>query len=277
MPEGPEVKRLVHQLEKPMFGQTLESIEVLSGRYAKHGDPSGLEDFRKMLPAKIRYVKCKGKFIYLGVSNDETQEVGYVWNTLGMSGGWSLEETKHSRVLFSCLDQNFYFNDMRNFGTMHFHVGDAGGQALEKKLKSLGPDLLTEKISDEVFKNRLEYYALNKTIAEALMNQKIFSGIGNYLKAEILYVTKIDPNRQIHSITEEEFSALNKAAASLIEESYLSGGSTFRVYKDLYGETGDFSSRFLVYGRKTDPQGNPVVKIKTKDGRTTHWVPAIQK
>jgi len=43
------------------------------------------------------------------------------------------------------------------------------------------------------------------------------------------------------------------------------------------GDAGEFSRKFAVYGQKTDPQGNEVVKEKTRDGRVTHWVPDIQK
>ena len=34
---------------------------------------------------------------------------------------------------------------------------------------------------------------------------------------------------------------------------------------------------FHVYVRPKDPQGRTVIKEETPDGRTTHWVPEIQK
>jgi len=33
----------------------------------------------------------------------------------------------------------------------------------------------------------------------------------------------------------------------------------------------------IVYGQTHDPEGNEVIKEKTTDGRTTHWVPLVQK
>jgi glutamate dehydrogenase/leucine dehydrogenase len=44
-----------------------------------------------------------------------------------------------------------------------------------------------------------------------------------------------------------------------------------------YGNAGSFKSRFLIYGNDQDPAGNKVQRLETKDGRTTYWVPAIQK
>jgi hypothetical protein len=39
---------------------------------------------------------------------------------------------------------------------------------------------------------------------------------------------------------------------------------------------GKFSFFFQVYGRKTDPDGKPVKKEKTPEGRVIHWVPDVQ-
>src|SRR5690606_34985802 len=134
-------------------------------------------------------------------------------------------------------------------------------------LKSIGTDLLQTEVPDDEFKSKLMYYASEKTISEALMNQSIFSGVGNYLKAESLYLARISPNRKVAHLSDDEFANLNQAVRSLIRESYQSGGSTLQTYKDLYGNTGNFSSRFAVYGQKQDPKGNKVEKTKTKHGR----------
>lgn len=291
MPEGPEVRRLVDQLQSEVVGLKINNAEILSGRYLKNTSPKGWLNFTNTFPQygnpessfyTIEDVKCKGKFILFELkSGDGTPH--FIWNTLGLSGSWSFNSNvkphKHARVRFYIKSSNKYldFVDIRNFGTLHFYSDLDGLVQTQKKLKSIGPDLLQEEVSDDIFKGELLFYASNKTISEALMNQSIFSGIGNYLKAEALYLSRISPNRKVDSLTNEEFSRLNSAVRNLIRESYESGGSTIQTYKDLYGNTGNFSSRFAVYGKKKDPQGNKVEKVKTKDGRTTHWVPALQK
>ena len=50
----------------------------------------------------------------------------------------------------------------------------------------------------------------NKTIAEFLMDQSMCAGIGNYLKAEILYDAAISPHRIVKSLDSEEFNKLLK-------------------------------------------------------------------
>jgi formamidopyrimidine-DNA glycosylase len=55
------------------------------------------------------------------------------------------------------------------------------------------------------------------------------------------------------------------------------GGATLATYRDADGKIGEFSRRFAVYNQKTDPEGRTVIKENTKDKRTTHWVPEVQK
>ena len=116
-----------------------------------------------------------------------------------------------------------------------------------------------------------------KTLPEVLMNQSIIAGVGNYIKAECLYLSKLSPHRIISSITDEELVSLKTNIHAVMKESFASGGATIRTYKGFNGESGEYGERFIVYNQKQDPLGNPVIKEKTRDGRTTHWVPEVQK
>lgn len=280
MPEGPEVKKIVDQMSKVLSGKTLYQVQILTGRYQKKA-PDGLLDFSPHMPVVITDVKCKGKFIYFLTDTDWT-----IWNTLGMSGSWLKTDSKdyegdHLRARFYFNDGTIsyddpevvYFKDMRNFGTLKFVKGK---DLLREKLDSLGPDVLEEDLSDQTFKLRLKKRG-SKTLPEVLMDQKILSGVGNYIKAEALYLAKLSPHRIVNSLSDLELATLNKAISSIIRESYRTGGSTFRTYTDFNGEVGNFSSRFMVYGQDKDPLGNEVRREETKDGRTTHWVPEVQK
>uniref|UniRef100_A0A663MD28 Nei like DNA glycosylase 1 n=1 Tax=Athene cunicularia TaxID=194338 RepID=A0A663MD28_ATHCN len=54
---------------------------------------------------------------------------------------------------------------------------------------------------ENVLKN-LDDKAFDKPICEALLNQKFFNGIGNYLRAEILYRLKIPPFEKARTVLE---------------------------------------------------------------------------
>ena len=109
------------------------------------------------------------------------------------------------------------------------------------------------------------------------MNQSIFGGCGNYIKAEALYKAKLSPHRKCDSLTDDEASELHAALQDIVWTSYKSNGATIATYRDANGNVGSYSSKFAVYGRKEDPLGNAVTSEETKDGRTTWWVPNVQR
>jgi len=274
MPEGPEV-RITTDFLKTFIGKEFSNLAILSGRYAKKGDIPGLSDV--FLPAKIVDVNCKGKFIYFTMQykvNETCAKTFYMFSTLGMTGMWSHEKTKHSRFSILFDDETYlYYNDVRNFGTLKFVHQTS---ELNKKLSSLGPDMLSETLTKDEFKSRL-LKRKKKTIVEALMDQSVVSGVGNYLKSETLYAAGIKPSRTVESLTEAEFDNLNQSIHNIIRVSYSQGGATIKNYRQPNGKSGVFSRRFAVYNCKTDPYNNIIVKEKTKDGRSTFWVPELQK
>jgi formamidopyrimidine-DNA glycosylase len=116
----------------------------------------------------------------------------------------------------------------------------------------------------------------NKPICEALMNQGVFAGVGNYIKCEVLYRTRISPHRLVGDLKTFEFSMLHRTLHDIMKASYRQGGASIRNYQRVDGEKGEFVFEFEVYAQKTDPHGNEVTRELTTDGRTTHWVPSLQ-
>ena len=252
MPEGVEVSLLVERLNQGLENCVLTKVKVLGGRYYRHGDPKGFKGFNKSLPLKIIQIGNKGKFIYF-ILEDEW----VIWLTLGLTGMVHQgEKVKHDHLEFITPCFNFYFNDVRNFGTIEFHQGL---ENLKNKLKTLGFDPLQEKISFSDFQKLLKD---NQKIGEFLMNQKYVSGIGNYLRADILYQSKIHPLSLIKNIPTEKLKDLLKNIHSVMRQSYLKQKSG--KYK------------FLIYQQNQDNLGNPVEKLKDKNGRMMWFVPNIQ-
>ncbi len=268
MPEGPEVRKNIDYLNSVLQGTRIVNLEINSGRYEKHGPFSGYESMLKD-DLVVESVNCKGKFIYFDFNSRAS-----LWSTLGMSGVWQGKASKHTRItLVNHKGQNVYFNDVRNFGTLKYTQSI---DELSKKLKSLGPDVLNSEVDQNAIRERF-LKKPNKTIAESLMNQSVISGVGNYLKAEILYACEISPHRLCKDINKKEFKSLAEACYWIPRLSYKMGGATLSTYRQPNGEKGLYSRRFAVYNQKYDPYGNQVIKEKTLDKRTTHWAPKIQK
>ncbi|NXX38473.1 NEIL1 Endonuclease, partial [Tricholaema leucomelas] len=119
----------------------------------------------------------------------------------GMSGSFRLcpaaELPRHAHLRFLTGEsppRALCFVDVRRFGS--WRLGDAWQP-------DRGPCVLTEyqAFRENVLRN-LEDKAFDKPICEALLNQKFFNGIGNYLRAEILYRLKIPPFEKARTVLE---------------------------------------------------------------------------
>lgn len=277
MPEGPEVRTVTDQLAPILEAASLVHVEIVGGRYEKT-PPKGLQEILaalKQAPLAVEEVNCKGKFIYFRLADEWS-----IWNTLGMTGTWSSEHRKHATLRFEFELQipalpkpmyfSLYFVDTRRFGTVKFVKSAA---ELQKKLKGLGVDMLQVEPSFDDFLKLLKKRP-QWEVTKALMNQANFAGVGNYIKADALYLARISPKRTCDSLTHDEVERLRVAILDVMLTSYASGGNTIKDYRSITGEEGKY--RRHCYGRKTDRHGNPIISEDTQDGRTTWWCPNMQ-
>ena len=270
MPEGPEVATMARQLRERLKGEVLVDVQVLSGRYVRHGLPAGWEDLSKQLPVSICDIRVCGKLIHMDLTSS------HILSTLGMTGWWSFSTgDRHERLRFTtAAGITFSLNDPRNFGS----ISVVDQQEVDRRMSQFGPDLLNETVLLELFRSRIVTKRnRKKIIAEVLMDQRVVCGIGNYLKAEILYRSQVSPWRNVEDLSDEEITAIHDSAVHLINLSYNLRGATIQNYRMPDNNGGLYSRRFAVYGQQADPLGNPVVREKTPEGRTTHWVPQLQR
>ena len=261
MPEGPEVKRNAVALSQFLSESVITKVSVVSGRYTRN-ELKGLSDFQDNLPCKAIGAGCHGKFIYLIFSNGWN-----LWSTLGMTGTWSQKSSKHTRFKLESSAGDLYYNDIRNFGTLKFVYGKS---ELIKKLGTLGLDLLSQEVKPEEFIKKLRKHD-SKNICKAIMNQGVLAGVGNYIKAEALWISRINPSTRVEQLEDFQLLELKESIECVMKSSYEHGGATFLTHTDFEGYKGQYKDRFLCYNRKIDADGNTVIKTKTPDGRTTHW------
>jgi formamidopyrimidine-DNA glycosylase len=295
IPEGPELRVSADILKKRMVGCYLVNAYVSGGRYTE-SLPAGFDEFIAEMRGSsldgerieftpdypgflIKDVDVKGKFMWWELANG-----WYVWSTYGMSGQWTFSSEgsapKHTAVSFYLalsggepfeVHDAVHFRDPRHFGTVKF---SRGREALDAKLATLGPDMLSKPPSIEEFRLRLRRKSA-KTLAEALMDQNTISGVGNYIKAEALYAARLSPHRKCESLKDVDLDRLRDSIIDIMCRSYQAQGTSVYTYNNVDGSRGSFADQLLVYG-KSNVHGHKVIKEETLDGRTTHWVPAVQ-
>ena len=169
-----------------------------------------------------------------------------------------------------------YYDDYRYMGGIDIVAKDD-----KKYFAKVGPDLLEAALTKEIslqqwlsiFKPKRKQKTY-RAICTALLDQSTVSGIGNYLKSEILYQASISPDRSVDTISDEEWDKVRIAAHAIILKSYEHGGLTIESFISPDGKLGVYPA--MVYGKETDPEGRVVEKITTRDQRGTYWVPEVQ-
>jgi len=189
MPEGPELHmaaRFINDVAKyHKFGGSIIKSEVS----LKNPDVE-FEAKSYSIQAETRGKELK---IFLA-DKANLKNKTHILFRFGMSGCFKFttveELPKHAHLRFFTTGdkkpcQVLSFVDYRRFGRWEIE-GNWG--------KDRGPDPIMEYDSfrTNVLDN-LSEAAFNKPICETLLNQKFFNGIGNYLRAEILYRAEIPP------------------------------------------------------------------------------------
>lgn len=289
MPEGPECRSTADDLNAIYPGKTLVSItwDQTSKHFSDQED--SYNQLLHLLPRKLLQVFTHGKKIIFHLEGDI-----FMVSFMGMTGTWNQilnnrngDSLKHIRVTLSfgsrcgyinLIESRAYYNDKMAGG--RFNIG-FDHQGLNKICKAIGPDLLEYAISRKGNASYEDWYReiknpkkCEKYIAWFLLEQKYFSGIGNYLRAEILYYAQISPFRQLKNLSDPEIKLLWETSLYIIHKAYIERGHTSNDYFDVHGQPGKFKT--LVYGEKFDPNGYPV-STDPLDNRTVHWVPALQR
>lgn len=283
MPEAGEIRLLRDSLQKYVGKQIISIKWDKNSKFSKH--PIKNQNLIKF-PLNIAKIWCRGKVLIFETKS--MNKTVYLVSQMGMSGYWSSEKNKHGNLWFTFGIQSkskpgywytkeiLYFNDQRHFGNLIFT------DSLTEVWKKHGPCLLyTSLCKFDKIKSEQNHISLtdyigklnnkrikNKQICAFMLEQKWFSGIGNYLRAEILYQAKIIPDRKLCELSQSDKEKLYKTSLKVIYSAYKSRGPKG------YYDDGKFTLK--VYMKEQDPYGNPVVSQTFSDKRTMHWVPKIQ-
>lgn len=111
-------------------------------------------------------------------------------------------------------------------------------------------------------------------IANVLADQKIFAGVGNYVRAEVLYQSNIDPRRSANTLTDKEIALLLRSIRRILRASLRLGGHTIESFCDPLGDQGHFKPRCYGQQYTMDALSWPVERIK--GGQSIYWCPFSQ-
>lgn len=222
MPEGPEVRKYADAIDQVLSGRP---VRLLTAR-TREAKAWLSEHGQELIGRKVVRVFSHGKHLIGSLEDDY-----YFHSHLMMWGRWETFQPK-APVEIDRRERARIVVDGGAALLLSAPIFDVGlGDPYEQieNLASLGPDVLPYKgkFDKAEFLRRLllpEYLEL--TIGAALLNQQISAGVGNYLRAEVLFSCRLNPWRKISELNKKALACLSKTIPELSRRSYLLGGLT---------------------------------------------------
>ncbi|MDC0472700.1 bifunctional DNA-formamidopyrimidine glycosylase/DNA-(apurinic or apyrimidinic site) lyase [Pelagibacteraceae bacterium] len=288
MPELPEVEVVKRSLENNIINLNIKKVTINTNKLRYKINKS---KFKKIKDIKILDIKRRSKYLLINLEKNITILVH-----LGMTGKFFIleksgkrkktsfyyklnkNEKKHNHIIFSLSKgKKLVYNDVRKFGFVK--VVASKNILMHPHLKFLGPEPLLKNFNFKYLENYIQ--DKKKYIKSLLMDQKFVSGLGNIYVNEILFLSKIKPNKRIKMLNIEEMKKIIHYTKLILKKSIKEGGSSIKDFNDSEGKQGVFQQQFNVYGRVgkkcTTHKCDNVIKKMIISQRATFFCKSCQK
>ena len=287
MPELPEVEIVRKSLDKKIRQKKVKKV-IIRNKNLRIRIPN---NFKKFLEnKKIDKVSRFSKYLIIDLSNN-----GFCLIHLGMSGTIHLINYKkkndftnlsfynspnlpkkhnHIEIIFDKF--KIVYNDPRRFG--FFQIIKTNDN-LKKRLSHLGPEPFHNKFNLKYFQNFIK--KKNRCVKDLLIDQKFVSGIGNIYASEILFMSRVNPNKKIKFLNNRDCCQIMINSKKVLLNAIRKGGSSIRDFKNTNGNKGSFQDNFKVYQRegqickRINCRGKIIKKVITN--RSTFFCNSCQK
>ena len=216
MPEGPEIRRAADRIAKVVQGRVIHKVEF--------GLPR-LQEFEGMLSGvKVNELETRGKALLTHFDNDLT-----LFSHNQLYGRWyvvkrdrlpktnrslrvALHTETHSALLYSASD---------------IEVLTADELTKHKFLARIGPDILSKDLVQERVVEQLKSAKFQgRKLAHLYLDQGFLAGVGNYLRSEILFEARVNPNLRPKDLSPAQLSRLGEATLEISKRAYKTAGIT---------------------------------------------------
>ena len=288
MPELPEVELVVRGLKEILKPPVLFcSLNIIcpklmrdeAGEYAKEAE-SQRQFMDRLLMHTVVDIHRRGKYIIFEFDHNV-----YLVCHLRMTGRFMPLSSFHKpslpyergRFLFKRDGSPIAiaFCDVRRFGEFRLYG------SVDPVYARLGPEPFDDRCFSHVCSALKDKTAPIKAL---LLDQRIFSGVGNIYADEALFEAKISPRKKGSDLSIHEIEKLQKALIMVLQKSIGMGGSSLGEgvgnFSSPYAVRGKFQDNFKVYHKHGSPCprcGAAAIEKTTIRGRSTHYCPLCQR
>lgn len=271
MPEGPEIWRTADALTESLKDKPINDLFFAFDE---------LKEYElKLEGQKVSRVEARGKAILTFFEEDA---VMYSHNQL--YGKWMISDNgkqpdtnRSLRVAIHNDDKSAYL-----YSASEIEILNRNTVNKHSYIQKLGPDVLHPETTDEDILGQFQSDEFkNRKLTTLLLDQGFVSGIGNYLRSEIMFYAKVNPHKKLREYSDEEKEALAQATMKLSRRSYNTEGITNdeKIVKALKRENAAYSDyRHFVYDRTDDRchKCGSVIKEEKTGGRKIYFCPSCQ-
>ncbi|HLY12963.1 MAG TPA: DNA-formamidopyrimidine glycosylase family protein [Candidatus Limnocylindrales bacterium] len=203
MPEGDTIFLAAAELRTHLLGRTVLAAQA-----------TGRAQVGRLVGATIESIETVGKNLVIHCSNGLS-----VRTHLRMTGRWRrfpAGERWQRPPARPALVLKVQGSTVVCFDAPVVEVFATRAQALHPGLAPLGPDLLDPGFDPELAVARFRATDQDRTIGEALLDQRLVAGVGNVFRSEILFIERTDPFGSLARLPDTALERLIATARRLL-------------------------------------------------------------
>jgi endonuclease-8 len=215
MPEGDTIHYAANRIRPVLEGLVPEEILTPQPRHIPDRWPE------RLAQRAVSSVSAYGKHLFLRFEGDLT-----LHSHLRMSGSWGVHirgqrwRRSHRRAW---LIIRVGGTEVVQFDGPVLEVMSESRTRFDRRLTSLGPDILAKSFDGRRFLRLLREDDPTRPIGDALLDQRTLAGIGNIWKSESCFAAGIDPWRETLSVADDEALAVVAFASERMGQSARDG------------------------------------------------------
>ncbi|MEM1178484.1 MAG: endonuclease VIII [Acidobacteriota bacterium] len=215
MPEGPEIRIEADRLHKALAGA--EALEV---RFAHE---HLLDRGQELVGRRVESVTSRGKAMLTSFEGDKViyshNQLYGVWRIV--AAGTRPETTRQLRLVIENAKKAALL-----YSASDIELLERRELAEHPFLKRLGPDVLDDIGVEDVLARLEDNRFRRRSLGALLLDQGFVAGLGNYLRAEILYTSGIHPASRSQDLSSRERHLLAEEILRVTRQSYRTKGLT---------------------------------------------------
>ena len=245
MPEGPETRRMADSISKSLVGK-----EILSFNFFHES----LKTLKKRSQVSVKESLSRGKAVLIRINGGQS-----IITHNQLYGKWTFHRPDTQVKTNRQLRIEFITEKkaVRLWSATDIVLCKTSDELSHSYISKIGPDVLDDSTSSTTILDRLNSKKFrNRQLGTTLLDQSFIAGLGNYLRSEILFFSKLHYRDKPTLLKKNQLTNLSNQIKKVSLRAYVQKGKTLNYdkFKELYGNIENFRKiRHMAFARSRKP------------------------